>query len=80
VFQLRYLQTLNSISAENNSTIIFPVPIDILSNFMNLGNNNDQNMMARQQPQPYKQNPAQNMSKVFLNSFSNYYKDKTNVE
>ena len=29
--QLRYLQTLNSISAENNSTIVFPVPIDILS-------------------------------------------------
>merc|ERR1711892_834394 len=32
--QLRYLQTLNSISAEHNSTIIFPVPIDIISNFM----------------------------------------------
>merc|ERR1719391_1421004 len=29
--QLRYLQTLNSISAENNSTIVFPVPIDIMS-------------------------------------------------
>ena len=32
--QLRYLQTLNSISAENNSTIIFPVPIDILSHLV----------------------------------------------
>jgi len=32
--QLRYLQTLNSISAENNSTIIFPVPVDILSSLM----------------------------------------------
>merc|ERR1719342_612126 len=32
--QLRYLQTLNSISAENNSTIIFPIPIDIMSHFM----------------------------------------------
>jgi len=32
--QLRYLQTLNSISAENNSTIIFPVPVDILSSMM----------------------------------------------
>jgi hypothetical protein len=31
---LRYLQTLSSISAENNSTIIFPVPVDILSSFM----------------------------------------------
>jgi len=28
--QLRYLQTLSEISAENNSTIIFPLPIDIL--------------------------------------------------
>ena len=34
VFQLRYLQTLNSISAENNSTIIFPIPIDIISQLM----------------------------------------------
>ena len=31
MLQLRYLQTLNSISAENNSTIVFPVPIDIMS-------------------------------------------------
>jgi regulator of protease activity HflC (stomatin/prohibitin superfamily) len=28
--QLRYLQTLNEISAENNSTIIFPLPIELL--------------------------------------------------
>ncbi|GFS07955.1 erythrocyte band 7 integral membrane protein [Elysia marginata] len=32
--QLRYLQTLNSISAEKNSTIIFPLPIDMLASFM----------------------------------------------
>ena len=32
--QLRYLQTLNSISAEKNSTIVFPVPIDIISKLM----------------------------------------------
>ena len=31
--QLRYLQTLAEISGENNSTIIFPVPIDILRPF-----------------------------------------------
>ena len=31
MFQLRYLQTLNNISQENNSTIVFPVPIDIIS-------------------------------------------------
>lgn len=29
--QLRYLQTLNQISAEKNSTIIFPLPIDLLN-------------------------------------------------
>jgi len=33
--QLRYLQTLSSIAAENNSTIVFPVPIDIISNMLN---------------------------------------------
>ena len=32
--QLRYLQTLNSISAEKNSTIIFPLPIDVISDYM----------------------------------------------
>jgi len=35
--QLRYLQTLNSISAEKNSTIIFPLPIDFLTHFMSKG-------------------------------------------
>jgi len=29
--QLRYLQTLNDISAENASTIVFPVPIELFS-------------------------------------------------
>ncbi len=32
--QLRYLQTLSDIAAEHNSTIIFPVPIDIFRPFM----------------------------------------------
>ena len=32
--QLRYLQTLNTISAEKNSTIIFPLPIDLMQAFM----------------------------------------------
>ncbi|KAG7476553.1 hypothetical protein MATL_G00084160 [Megalops atlanticus] len=32
--QLRYLQTLNTIAAEKNSTIIFPLPIDLLQGFM----------------------------------------------
>ena len=32
--QLRYLQTLTEIASEKNSTIIFPVPIDIFKAFM----------------------------------------------
>lgn len=32
--QLRYLQTLNTISAEKNSTIVFPLPIDMMTYFM----------------------------------------------
>ncbi len=31
--QLRYMQTLNIIAAEKNSTIIFPIPLDFLSFF-----------------------------------------------
>ncbi|MBE0503681.1 MAG: slipin family protein [Desulfuromonadales bacterium] len=32
--QLRYLQTLTEIAAEKNSTTIFPVPIDLISMFL----------------------------------------------
>ncbi|ROL47502.1 Erythrocyte band 7 integral membrane protein [Anabarilius grahami] len=32
--QLRYLQTLNTIAAEKNSTIIFPLPIDMMQSFL----------------------------------------------
>jgi regulator of protease activity HflC (stomatin/prohibitin superfamily) len=35
--QLRYLQTLTEIGVEKNTTIIFPVPIDILSGLAKLG-------------------------------------------
>jgi regulator of protease activity HflC (stomatin/prohibitin superfamily) len=31
--QLRYLQTLREISTENNSTVIFPIPIDFFRHF-----------------------------------------------
>ena len=33
--QLRYLQTLTEIASERNSTLIFPVPIDLITMFMN---------------------------------------------
>lgn len=32
--QLRYLQTLQEIASENNTTTVFPVPIDLLKAFM----------------------------------------------
>jgi regulator of protease activity HflC (stomatin/prohibitin superfamily) len=38
--QLRYLQTLSEIGAENNSTVIFPMPIDIIKPFMDILNKN----------------------------------------
>jgi regulator of protease activity HflC (stomatin/prohibitin superfamily) len=35
--QLRYLQTLTEIASERNSTLIFPLPIDIIRMFMDRG-------------------------------------------
>ncbi|MDP2238884.1 MAG: slipin family protein [Burkholderiales bacterium] len=34
--QLRYLQTLGSIAGDKSSTIVFPVPMDLLSQFLDL--------------------------------------------
>jgi len=38
---LRYLQTLREIAVENNSTTIFPVPIDIIKPFLSQGDKKD---------------------------------------
>lgn len=35
--QLRYLQTLTEIATERNSTLIFPIPIDLITMFMKKG-------------------------------------------
>ena len=35
--QLRYLSTLTEIASERNSTLIFPLPIDLITMFMNRG-------------------------------------------
>jgi regulator of protease activity HflC (stomatin/prohibitin superfamily) len=32
--QLRYLQTLTEIGVEKNTTVVFPVPIDIVGSFL----------------------------------------------
>ena len=42
--QLRYLQTLADIATENNSTTIFPIPIDLFKPFMNGDNAGGGNM------------------------------------
>jgi len=34
--QLRYLQTLNEIAAEQNSTTLFPIPIDLFRPFIKM--------------------------------------------
>jgi regulator of protease activity HflC (stomatin/prohibitin superfamily) len=34
--QLRYLQTLTEIGAEQNTTVVFPMPIDIIKPFLSL--------------------------------------------
>lgn len=36
--QLRFLQTLTEIATEKNSTILFPIPIDLLKPFLDKGN------------------------------------------
>ena len=36
--QLRYLETLREIASEHNSTILFPIPIDIFETFKKRGN------------------------------------------
>ncbi len=48
--QLRYLQTLREVAAENNSTTIFPVPIDLLTPFMQMAR-----MMSAGGPAPTKE-------------------------
>jgi regulator of protease activity HflC (stomatin/prohibitin superfamily) len=39
--QLRYLQTLTEISSEHNSTIIFPIPIELVGNLAKIANKTD---------------------------------------
>ena len=39
--QLRYLQTLSEISVENSSTVVFPIPMDLIQMFVNDGDGDD---------------------------------------
>lgn len=40
--QLRYLQTMNEMSAENNTTTIFPIPIDLFRPFLKMLKKDDE--------------------------------------
>ena len=42
--QLRYLQTLTEIGAEQNSTVVFPMPIDIMKPFLEIIERADRSM------------------------------------
>lgn len=53
--QLRYLQTLVEIGAEKNSTVVFPIPIDLLSSltkFLDRSNDKQQKPQDDTSPQP----------------------------
>ncbi len=41
--QLRYLQTLTEIASENNSTVVFPIPIEMMRVFTNKPDNGNEN-------------------------------------
>ena len=59
--QLRFLQTLTEIASEKNSTIIFPVPVDLISAFLTQGGRDATNQPAPTRPVPA---PEQEPGKV----------------
>jgi regulator of protease activity HflC (stomatin/prohibitin superfamily) len=50
--QLRYLQTLTDIGAEQNSTVIFPMPIDIIKPFLDLFDKAQKPVLGNGQAKP----------------------------
>src|SRR6185312_11735706 len=57
--QLRYLQTLTEIAVEKNSTIIFPLPIDLIEPLMGIMRNYAASMQADGHAPRYDGPPAQ---------------------
>jgi regulator of protease activity HflC (stomatin/prohibitin superfamily) len=47
--QLRYLQTLTEIASEKNSTLIFPLPIDLIKMFVDRGASTQSDAKAKEQ-------------------------------
>lgn len=61
--QLRYLQTLGTISAEHNSTIVFPFPVDLMSMFVkNHDGNQSSGNNSPQQIQNHSSQTAQHVN------------------
>ena len=56
---LRYLQTLREIATENNSTTIFPIPIDFLKPFMKPDSNGKMNFGPQTTIDPKPEKPAE---------------------
>ncbi|MBA2246858.1 MAG: slipin family protein [Chloroflexia bacterium] len=59
--QLRYLQTLTEIGAEKNTTVVFPLPIDLIGNMLaGIGSNgsSDPGSDGRTSPSPAPTRPA----------------------
>ena len=56
--QLRYLQTVTEIAAENNSTTIFPIPIDLFKPFMKMA----EQMSEKSQGSPALPSGAESMT------------------
>lgn len=56
--QLRYLQTLTEIGAEKNTTIAFPVPVDMLSAIMGGNGNGSSDRPKPSSPRPAPTQPA----------------------
>ena len=52
--QLRFLQTLSEIATENNSTVIFPVPIDLVKQFIRT---DEKSPIGNANSSPVKQKP-----------------------
>lgn len=48
--QMRYLQTLVEVAAENNSTTLFPIPIDLFKPFTDIAEG-IQNIVAQNKPE-----------------------------
>lgn len=50
--QLRFLQTLAEVATENNSTLIFPVPIDLVKPLLEMGERMEQQRLRGDNPPP----------------------------